>query len=318
LQGPLYNLWTPGSWLSDQIWKITCVSIAAQLATFALGLLYFHQFPNYFLFSNLFVIPLSFVVLVAGLGVVMFDIVPYVGKIIGFVFDLSIQVMNWAVVKIEQMPFSIIEGVYITTFQCWLLIVVVICIILLFEQRKFVYIGVASMLIILFSLIQWRHYINTNDPVLVVYRVAGSSAFDIITCNHAYFSTDTVLMKDQERIRFHVLPNRIMRSVGQVINIDNIPSKKMEGITLYRWNGITLLHVFSKPKDFPNLPIDYVLVSNNAIDKPIPGLNPQWYILDSSNSFYLNRKFKSASGSDSLRIFSVLEEGAFIEDLKKL
>jgi len=42
--------------------------LAAQLATFSLGLFYFHQFPVYFLFSNLAVIPLSVVVLVMGVS----------------------------------------------------------------------------------------------------------------------------------------------------------------------------------------------------------------------------------------------------------
>jgi len=40
-------------WISNEIWNIISVSIAAQLATFPLGLLYFHQFPVYFLASNL-------------------------------------------------------------------------------------------------------------------------------------------------------------------------------------------------------------------------------------------------------------------------
>ncbi len=34
-------------------WSITCLSIAAQIATFPISLYYFHQFPNLFLISNL-------------------------------------------------------------------------------------------------------------------------------------------------------------------------------------------------------------------------------------------------------------------------
>src|SRR5258708_172435 len=66
-QRPIYHLWEIENKIGDWIWKITCVSIAAQVATFALGLLYFHQFPTYFLISNLFVIPLSTLVLVVGI-----------------------------------------------------------------------------------------------------------------------------------------------------------------------------------------------------------------------------------------------------------
>src|SRR6185369_7936506 len=49
LQRPIYNLWEAKSWFADWAWQLSCVSIAAQIATFALGFLYFHQFPVYFL-----------------------------------------------------------------------------------------------------------------------------------------------------------------------------------------------------------------------------------------------------------------------------
>ena len=71
LQSGLYNLWEPANRIMDEIWKVSCVSIAAQIATFTIGLLYFHQFPNYFLLSNLFVIPGSFVVLLAGIALLV-------------------------------------------------------------------------------------------------------------------------------------------------------------------------------------------------------------------------------------------------------
>src|SRR6478609_11226824 len=67
LHRSLYNLWSPNSWFLDKVWETTCISLAAQVATFALSLLYFHQFPVYFLLANLFVIPVSFVVLILGI-----------------------------------------------------------------------------------------------------------------------------------------------------------------------------------------------------------------------------------------------------------
>ncbi|HYG19850.1 MAG TPA: ComEC/Rec2 family competence protein, partial [Ohtaekwangia sp.] len=69
IQPKMYLLWEPKHRLVDQIWKVTTVSIAAQIATLPLGLLYFHQFPNYFLLANLLVIPGSFIVLVGGLAI---------------------------------------------------------------------------------------------------------------------------------------------------------------------------------------------------------------------------------------------------------
>ncbi|HEY0898462.1 MAG TPA: ComEC/Rec2 family competence protein, partial [Sphingobacteriaceae bacterium] len=41
----------------DQVWNYSALSVAAQLATFSLSIYYFHQFPVYFLISNLFIVP---------------------------------------------------------------------------------------------------------------------------------------------------------------------------------------------------------------------------------------------------------------------
>jgi len=76
LQRPMYNLWEIENRVGDWIWQITSVSIAAQTATFALALLYFHQFPTYFLISNLLVVPLSTLVLVFGIFLLAISFFP--------------------------------------------------------------------------------------------------------------------------------------------------------------------------------------------------------------------------------------------------
>jgi competence protein ComEC len=59
----IYDWYTAPNRVMDEIWKITAVSLAAQLVTCPIGLLYFHQFPNCFLFSNLIIIPLTTIIL---------------------------------------------------------------------------------------------------------------------------------------------------------------------------------------------------------------------------------------------------------------
>ncbi|MEP7170593.1 MAG: ComEC/Rec2 family competence protein, partial [Bacteroidota bacterium] len=63
----------PSTWLGHQVWQITAVSISAQLMTFPLGFLYFHQFPNMFFISNLVVIPLSTVIIYLCIALLFFS-----------------------------------------------------------------------------------------------------------------------------------------------------------------------------------------------------------------------------------------------------
>ena len=51
--------WRGSGWFLDKVWQATALSVAAQVATFGVGLFYFHQFPLSFLFSNLVAVPLS-------------------------------------------------------------------------------------------------------------------------------------------------------------------------------------------------------------------------------------------------------------------
>jgi ComEC/Rec2-related protein len=53
--------------LTDYLWTACSVSISAQVITFPLSAYYFHQFPLYFLLSNLLIIVPIMVIMYAGL-----------------------------------------------------------------------------------------------------------------------------------------------------------------------------------------------------------------------------------------------------------
>ncbi len=61
-------LWKAGGWSLDKVWQAVALSLAAQVATFGLGLYYFHQFPFSFLFSNLVAVPISSGAVYVGLA----------------------------------------------------------------------------------------------------------------------------------------------------------------------------------------------------------------------------------------------------------
>lgn len=62
----LSPLVTSRYWLVNKVWDLTAVSIAAQIATFPLTLLYFHQIPIYSVLSNLVIIPAAFAIIALG------------------------------------------------------------------------------------------------------------------------------------------------------------------------------------------------------------------------------------------------------------
>ena len=105
------------------------MSIAAQITTFPLGLLYFHQFPNYFLISNLLVIPAAYVILIIGFLVLLTSFIPIISVLFGWLLKSIIVILNTGVHFIDQLPYSLIEGISISVFETYLiyLIIILIC-----------------------------------------------------------------------------------------------------------------------------------------------------------------------------------------------
>lgn len=316
LQPKLVQLWEPKTWLWDNIWQITCVSIAAQAATVALGLLYFHQFPVYFLFSNLFVIPVSFIVLVLGIVVIVLSFIAPVAAGLGFLLEWSIWFLNIGVIKMEALPLSIIDNVYITTFQCWLLMGAIVSIALLFELRRINFVVAAAVCVGIFTIAQWIHFEqHIYQKKLTVYSVSGHSAWDVTENGQVYFFTDSVLLNDQDKIRFHIRPNRLRSGVGEIYNgREEAFTQNIRGCQLVVWNGIRILQIEGKTSELPqNLTVDYVLVSKNALYdvQALQGVKFNKLILDSSNSFYFADRFLTNAQAAGVEVHSVLHQGAF-------
>ena len=81
------------------------VSVGAQVATMPLTLYYFGQTSNYFALTNLIVIPMAFVILLLGLGTLVFSWC-VLGEWLGSITEWCTRVMYQLVEWIEALPYS--------------------------------------------------------------------------------------------------------------------------------------------------------------------------------------------------------------------
>ncbi|HMQ00056.1 MAG TPA: ComEC/Rec2 family competence protein, partial [Cyclobacteriaceae bacterium] len=216
----VYELWLPKYLFIDKVWQISCVAFAAQLSTFALGMLYFHQFPSFFFFSNLFVIPGAFVILLSGLACLLLSPVHELAAIIGGITEVCIWFINQVVFFIEVLPYSKINHIYIDTSQTWLLLLLIAALVTFFYQHNLGWLKLAFSMAIVLSLSVWVHFYQARkNPQLTFYKVNGLMALDWIENGNAYFFKDDVEWYDAERIRFHIRPNRLANSVHSIHTI---------------------------------------------------------------------------------------------------
>ena len=308
---PLYQLIEPSNRFLDWVWNISCVSIAAQLSTFSLGLLYFHQFPVYFLVSNLFVIPGAFVILVTSLLLLASNSIPFLSDGLAFVLQWSIKILNYGVFTFEALPYSLLENVYITTAQCWLLMGVIVFLLLLSYQRRFYYLAAAFVCAVIFSALQWSHFrMAVSHDQFLVYNVPGHRAIEWISKGTSQFVCDSMLATDTERVRFHIRPTRLVWEVRDIeVAIADSSEKPLQ---VFFRNGKTF-GILSAPISSwpPGLKLDYLVVGNNAfrrLEDIIGIVQFEQLILDGTYSPYIAYQINS---QDNDRVHSVLHEGAF-------
>jgi competence protein ComEC len=117
----IYQWLTFKNKLADKVWLACSVSIAAQVITFPLSAYYFHQFPVYFLVSNLLIIIPVSIILYSGILLLLLPQMAVLSQALGYVLEKCILLMNKALSYIERVPYASIGKIWLTSFEYLLL-----------------------------------------------------------------------------------------------------------------------------------------------------------------------------------------------------
>lgn len=208
LQPKIYNLWYIKYKFLDYLWKITSVSIAAQIATFPMGLYYFHQFPNYFFISNLIVIPLAGAILGVGLAYLLLFKIPFVNDIILMLLDGLLSLLNFCVEKVEQLPYSILWGISITWYETIFIYIILLFVIFAFTlKRAKLLIRALVFTVGLIGVFIFNSYYYQHQNQLIVYNVKNEIAIDVFYGKNNYFIASDSLFDDDEKMLFNIKHN---------------------------------------------------------------------------------------------------------------
>lgn len=102
--------WQPKNKLLSYFWKGSALGIAAQIFTAPLTLYYFHQFPNYFMLSNLGLMVLSGIALGAGILLLVIGKIPFLNKLVALILTIILLAMLYFLQGIEQLPGAVAKG----------------------------------------------------------------------------------------------------------------------------------------------------------------------------------------------------------------
>ena len=214
LQRPIYNLFYVKRMFWDKIWELSSVTLAAQLATAPFSIYYFHQFPTYFWLSNLFMGPISAVVITGGMVMLLIFFIPYINIGVAFCVKWMICAMNFIVTWIEDIPYSIVKGLYINDLEFLCLIVAYVLLMMLVEHKKKQFLFAMFSMLLIFSTSQLaRLAIQRNQRCLTVYSINKATAIDFVCGNEHVLVCDTSLVNDPSLTSFNIENNLIKEGV---------------------------------------------------------------------------------------------------------
>ncbi len=207
IQPLIQNWYKPRFWIDKYLWGLISVSLAAQLLTFPIGIFYFHQFPNYFILSNLLIIPITSLILIGLIILVVLSFIPSIAIIFGSIILYLLQFSNWLVTQIDRLPYSYVGGLYIDTMQM-LAIYLIIILILMFHINRYksVLLYLPLIVILFYSNILYEKYIHDSQRIIVVHHIKSHNVYSFIDGTTVYLFSDSVFLNNEAGIKFFLEP----------------------------------------------------------------------------------------------------------------
>ncbi len=286
----------------NKIWQLTSVSLAAQITTLPITLFLFHQFPLWFVFSNLLVIPLCTIVMFLGILVLLklSFIAPVVNFCTGLIFYCIHLTDAPGIGYIDSIDFGWRDLFFLTAF--------ITAITFFIKQRTYVYVAGATVLLIVWQLSSLVEVIDKKSTShLSIYQVNKQSAVDLKNNEHVYFSANT----SPSNYNYHIKNNHTFYNYPAIdsLNFDFVKTKRFSFLKLSTPNQKALIS-FLKP--------DYLMISDYLeVDESYFSVsNLKLVIADGSNKYWNIKKLRSLCDKFAVPFYSTAEKGYLQLDLE--
>ncbi len=320
-QPKIYRLWLIDNKIGDYLWKLVAVAIAAQITTLPLSIYYFHQFPIYFWLSGIVVIPAATLILTGGLLLlVAAHTVPALAAGIGGLLYGVIWLTNSLIFIIQQIPGSLLGGIWVSGLVLLLLYGIVSCVCLAIETKRMRWLTVGMGLLLLIGILyNIREYRRHWQKQMSIYQLPGHTMLEFVDGREAFVaSKEGVSQKEEE---WAALNHRQVCGIQKVERLNL--SDSFEGACLRAQNGLYQFYelrvaVVSGPiRKVANTPVSVrYLVLNGAVqadmDELLACYQPDCLVVDGSSGFRHRQYWRKACLKKSLRFHDVQNQGAIV------
>ena len=309
MQRPLKSLYNARTKIGSHVWDIITVSLAAQLLVSPLSMFYFHQFPNYFLLTNVAVISLAPVVVIGGIVVLVASLWEFAYHWISLGLIYVIKTMNWIIVHIEALPYSVTANIHISTGQVLLLYGLILAAFyaFLYQNKKALFVSFCCAICLVGIGIDKRHQ-TKDQKMLMVYHTRAGYIIDCIEGKSSSLFGDSATVFDTELYRYNIQNNHIYHQIRSVNKFHNQRFISFQGKTIF---------ILSDPvypeKNNPKIKIDYLILTykNISIEAVQNLFDFELLVFDSKLPFYITTQFKQICRKENIAFHDLKENGAF-------
>jgi len=220
LQRPLEGLIPVTGWLPRKMWAITTVTLAAQIATLPLSLLYFHQFPVFFIPANIVVLPLATLIIYSTLVCLACSPVAFIMPLLSRVPAFLTHLLIGTVDMIDGLPGAVIPNIYMNTAGCILIYGIII------TGWKFLnngnHMALFGCLLFILStgvLFLVRNTVKHRQHKIVVCSIPHQAAYDFIDGKDHWFLADSGLINDEVKQAFYVEQGWTMMGLKPAVKV---------------------------------------------------------------------------------------------------
>jgi competence protein ComEC len=320
----IYNTFYIKNKLLEHVWSYCALSIAAQLATFPLSIYYFHQFPVYFLLSNLLIVlPVAFI-MYAGIA---FLIIPYsliiqpLGKFLNWLINFTNDILY----KIEQLPFSVLEGLWVSGFEYLLISSLIILFVFWqsFRNKFLIWLSFFIGIILAFSL-SIKSIENFKRHELIFYSLRKNTAIAYLFKGRSIIITD--INPSDKLYTYSIKPSISMSGIEESLVFN--PEQQFSGS--YYWSDSDFMQFgnfrilrwrneFNKLFLNKRIEVDILLLSKGSAQELryiSEMVDFKSIIIDSSNPEYKIEAWQNEAKSLKISCISLKKYPAYIVKLE--
>jgi len=328
----IYALTSSRYWLVDRLWRLVSLSLSAQLGAFPLVLFYFHQFPTWFLLTNLVAIPLVTLIIYGGFLLLIFSFSGLLTNSLSVILSWLVKTLLVSVKTIGAWPHAVIHPIFISSIGLVLLYFFLVLLAGFIYSGKIKWLKVSLLSLVFFSVTElvttYKYKDQKNFEVL---NIPGITALQFIEGSEACLYTLPGAGKDTTRVRYeasggwnHLRVKNVRWVASDTGQIDSL----LDHTLWFGKKGFQFLYkkgyIMSQEESFHSsstktLHVNWLILSGDCWLDPrifLNSINPDLVIVSSAVPSYLLERYAVNLEAKNQPYYIIKTNGAYFSKLK--